>query len=267
MNWYKETPRGPLRRALVQEYSAYLENLSLASSTINVRLAAIHTDSRGLNVDARFEEDEGDDEASIGQTQSSGGGGGGYFVFQQPSGYIPFQDSIPDTGQTALPIYTVDSKPATDSSQSVASQSAGNIAVGNEQRPGPLTTLFNATNSLLSALSILPNFTIIAPIPTTLGLLGVQADIAYLPKTGQVCPSIGLNFSPGGAYGFTISLLLDPQNVAPNVIPGFSAGFGMQPVIGAGISATGSFGQPLLTGPSIGYRGVGISASWGACWP
>ncbi len=41
LGWYGETPRGPLRRALVQEYRAQLETLGLASSTINVRLAAI----------------------------------------------------------------------------------------------------------------------------------------------------------------------------------------------------------------------------------
>lgn len=41
LSWYAEQPRGPLRRALVQEYRAHLEKLGLASSTINVRLAAI----------------------------------------------------------------------------------------------------------------------------------------------------------------------------------------------------------------------------------
>ena len=41
LGWYGVTPRGPLRRAVVQEYRAQLETLGLASSTINVRLAAM----------------------------------------------------------------------------------------------------------------------------------------------------------------------------------------------------------------------------------
>ena len=39
--WYRAAERGPFRKALVQEYRAHLEAQGLASSTINVRLAAI----------------------------------------------------------------------------------------------------------------------------------------------------------------------------------------------------------------------------------
>jgi len=39
--WYRATNSGPFRKALVQEYRAYLEKESLSPSTINVRLAAI----------------------------------------------------------------------------------------------------------------------------------------------------------------------------------------------------------------------------------
>lgn len=41
LSWYGEKARGPLRRAIVQEYRVQLETLGLASSTINVRMAAI----------------------------------------------------------------------------------------------------------------------------------------------------------------------------------------------------------------------------------
>ena len=41
LSWYLETPRGPLSKAVVQSYRAELDRLGLASSTINVRLAAI----------------------------------------------------------------------------------------------------------------------------------------------------------------------------------------------------------------------------------
>jgi len=39
--WYRAADRGPFRKALVQEYRAYLETQGLSPSTINVRLAAI----------------------------------------------------------------------------------------------------------------------------------------------------------------------------------------------------------------------------------
>ncbi len=39
--WVQSEPRGPFGRALVQEYRAYLEQLNLAPSTINVRLSAL----------------------------------------------------------------------------------------------------------------------------------------------------------------------------------------------------------------------------------
>ena len=41
LSWYLKVPRGPLSKALVQNYRAELDRLGLASSTINVRLAAI----------------------------------------------------------------------------------------------------------------------------------------------------------------------------------------------------------------------------------
>jgi len=41
LSWYLETPRGPLSKAVVQSYRAEFDRLGLASSTINVRLAAI----------------------------------------------------------------------------------------------------------------------------------------------------------------------------------------------------------------------------------
>src|SRR5579864_9568717 len=41
LGWYRQAPRGPFRKAVVQEYRAKLEVDGLAASTINVRLAAI----------------------------------------------------------------------------------------------------------------------------------------------------------------------------------------------------------------------------------
>jgi len=41
LGWYRQEPRGPFRKAVVQEYRARLEADGLAASTINVRLAAI----------------------------------------------------------------------------------------------------------------------------------------------------------------------------------------------------------------------------------
>jgi site-specific recombinase XerD len=41
LGWYRSAPRGPFRKAVVQEYRAKLEGDGLAASTINVRLAAI----------------------------------------------------------------------------------------------------------------------------------------------------------------------------------------------------------------------------------
>lgn len=41
LSWYLQFPRGPLSKALVQAYRSELDRLGLASSTINVRLAAI----------------------------------------------------------------------------------------------------------------------------------------------------------------------------------------------------------------------------------
>jgi len=41
LGWYRAAPRGPFRKAVVQEYRAKLESDGLAASTINVRLAAI----------------------------------------------------------------------------------------------------------------------------------------------------------------------------------------------------------------------------------
>jgi len=41
LSWYRAAPRGPFRKAVVQEYRAKLEADALAASTINVRLAAI----------------------------------------------------------------------------------------------------------------------------------------------------------------------------------------------------------------------------------
>jgi site-specific recombinase XerD len=41
LSWYLETPRGQLSKAVVQSYRAELDRAGLASSTINVRLAAI----------------------------------------------------------------------------------------------------------------------------------------------------------------------------------------------------------------------------------
>jgi len=41
LGWYRQTPRGPFRKAVVQEYRVKLEADGLAASTINVRLAAI----------------------------------------------------------------------------------------------------------------------------------------------------------------------------------------------------------------------------------
>ena len=39
--WYEAAPRGPFRKALVQEYRAFLEARHLSPSTINVRLAPV----------------------------------------------------------------------------------------------------------------------------------------------------------------------------------------------------------------------------------
>src|SRR3982074_3554240 len=39
--WYLQVPRGPLSKAVVQQYRATLDLQGLAASTINVRLAAI----------------------------------------------------------------------------------------------------------------------------------------------------------------------------------------------------------------------------------
>ena len=39
--WYRQSPRGPFRKALLQDYRAYVEAQGLAPSTINVRLSAI----------------------------------------------------------------------------------------------------------------------------------------------------------------------------------------------------------------------------------
>ncbi len=39
--WYRESDRGPFRKALVQEYRAHLERQGLSPSTVNVRLAAV----------------------------------------------------------------------------------------------------------------------------------------------------------------------------------------------------------------------------------
>jgi integrase len=41
LRWYKAEPRGPFRKALVQEYRAELEGGNLSPSTVNIRLAAI----------------------------------------------------------------------------------------------------------------------------------------------------------------------------------------------------------------------------------
>lgn len=41
LSWYFDKPRGLLSKAVVQAYRAELDRLGLASSTINVRLAAI----------------------------------------------------------------------------------------------------------------------------------------------------------------------------------------------------------------------------------
>lgn len=41
VRWYQAEPRGPLSKLVVQEYRAQLERLSLAPSTINVRLTAV----------------------------------------------------------------------------------------------------------------------------------------------------------------------------------------------------------------------------------
>jgi len=41
LGWYRAAPRGPFRKAVVQEYRVKLEADGLAASTINVRLAAI----------------------------------------------------------------------------------------------------------------------------------------------------------------------------------------------------------------------------------
>jgi site-specific recombinase XerD len=41
LGWYLQFPRGPLSKAVVQEYRAELDLSGLAASTINVRLAAI----------------------------------------------------------------------------------------------------------------------------------------------------------------------------------------------------------------------------------
>jgi integrase len=40
-DWYRVEPRGPFRKAVVQEYRAHLEAQGLAPSTVNVRLAAV----------------------------------------------------------------------------------------------------------------------------------------------------------------------------------------------------------------------------------
>src|SRR6185369_6082697 len=40
-DWYRQFPRGPLAKAVVQEYRAELNLSGLAASTFNVRLAAI----------------------------------------------------------------------------------------------------------------------------------------------------------------------------------------------------------------------------------
>jgi len=40
-HWYRESDRGPFRKALVQEYRAHLERQGLSPATVNVRLAAV----------------------------------------------------------------------------------------------------------------------------------------------------------------------------------------------------------------------------------
>jgi hypothetical protein len=125
-----------------------------------------------------------------------------------------------------------------------------------------------AQNFLLKS-HIVPNLSIVAPIPGTgpMGypLLGVQFDATYIATTKQLCGSIGLAFSPTGAAGANFTAFFDPKNAAPNVVPGFSSGLNLQPGPGAGVSATGSYGQPLIMGPTGGTKGVSMNSSYGWC--
>jgi RHS repeat-associated protein len=117
--------------------------------------------------------------------------------------------------------------------------------------------------------SLVPTGSIIAPIPGTgpggFPLLGIQVDVTYIPRTNQLCGSIGIAFSPNGAAGFGLTVLFDPQNRAPGVIPGFAAGTNLQSNPIAGLTAIGSRGQPVLLGPTIGTKGIVMNAGWGAC--
>jgi len=123
--------------------------------------------------------------------------------------------------------------------------------------------------NLLLRYHIVPKVSILAPIPGTgpfgLPLLGVQFDVTYIPSTKQLCGSLGLAFSPTGAIGANATAYLDPLNAAPKIVPGFSAGITMQPNFTAGVAATGSAGQPVIAGPTVGFRGVSVNSGYGKC--
>jgi len=124
--------------------------------------------------------------------------------------------------------------------------------------PSPFESLLNL---------LVFDFSVTAPIPGTgpIPLLGIQADVTYIRRSRQLCASVGLALVPTGAIGAALILFQDPFAAAPNIVPGFSVGLNLQPTPGVGLAATGSFGQPVLVGASIGFKGVGISSSWGSC--
>jgi hypothetical protein len=96
-------------------------------------------------------------------------------------------------------------------------------------------------------------------------VFGGQIDVTYIPKSNQWCISLGGVVSPTGAIGATLTLYHDPTNAAPKVIPGASYGGNIQVAGPVGYSVTTSRGQPYLNGPSIGYKGIMLNASYGAC--
>jgi hypothetical protein len=118
------------------------------------------------------------------------------------------------------------------------------------------------------ALNLVPNLSVVAPIPGTgpdgLPLLGIQGDLTYIPTTKQMWASLGLAASPTGAGGMSLGAFLDPLNRAPVIVPGVSTGFNIQPSPGFGIAGTASGNNGIASG-SVGSKGVSINASYGIC--
>jgi len=155
--------------------------------------------------------------------------------------------------------------PSDTNASDVAPQQVSTTA---QSEPFSLTALYSGAKEFVRSSPFPITLSFGVGTPQTGNSIGPQINLAIIPKTRQVCLSVGLYVTtPGSAFvNASIGLLVHgPLDQAADVVSSFGVGGTLQKSVGVGYQVSSS-SSGTLGGPSVGTLGVSASAGYGRCF-